>query len=284
MKAKVCIVTGATSGIGKHTAMELARMGAALVVVGRNHQKCVDTVAEIREVSGNPKVEFLLADLSSQTDIRKMVVEFRDKYDRLDVLVNNAGGATLKRQISVDGIEKTFALNHLSYFLITNLLLDMLISNAPARIVNVSSGNHFGKRLDFDNLELRKGYNPLKAYGRTKLANIYFTYELDRRLKGTGVTVTAMNPSLVATNIWKNVGPIIGPLVAWFMTRKAQTPEEGAQGVIYLASSPDVAGVSGKYFRKKVEMESDPVTYDLDIAKRLWGISEKMTGLEGRRW
>jgi NAD(P)-dependent dehydrogenase (short-subunit alcohol dehydrogenase family) len=280
MKGNVCVVTGATSGIGKYTAMELARKGASIVGVGRNHQKCVDTVAEIREVSGNPEVEFLLADLSSQTDIRKMVTEFRNKYNRLDVLVNNAGGATLKRQLSVDGIEKTLALNHLSYFMVTNLLLDTLISSAPARIVNVSSGNHFGKRLDFDDLELRRGYDPLKAYGRSKLANILFTYELDRRLVGTGVTVTAMNPSLVATNIWRNVGPIIGPLVSWVMSRKAQTPEEGAQGVIFLASSPEVEGVSGKYFRKKVEMKSDPISYDRDIARRLWEISERMTGLD----
>lgn len=280
MKGKICIVTGATAGIGKHTAMELARKGAAVVVVGRNDHKCVQTIAEIREISGNPEIDYLVADLSSQTDVRRMVSEFREKYHRLDVLVNNAGAAFIKRQLSIDGIEKTFALNHLSYFLITNMLLDMLISSAPSRIVNVSSGNHFGKRLDFDDLQLQKGYNPLKAYGRTKLANIYFTYELDRRLKGTGVSVTALNPGRVATNIWKNVGPVIGPLVAWLMTRNAQTPEEGARGAIYLASSPEVEGVSGKYFRKVVEMESDPVTYDPDIAKRLWGISEMMTGLD----
>jgi len=280
MNGKVCMVTGATAGIGKVTALELARKGAVVVIGCRNQEKGVQITAEIREISGNPKVDYLVADLSSQVQIRRMVSEFKEKYERLDVLVNNAGAAFLKRQLTPDGIEKTFALNHLSYFLITNLLLDMLIASAPSRIVNVSSGSHLGKRLDFDDLQLQKRYNPMKAYARTKLANILFTYELDRRLKGTGVTVNAVNPGRVATNIWKNVGPIVGPLAAWLVTRNAQTPEEGAQGVIYLASSPEVEGLSAKYFRKIVEMESDPVTYDLDIARNLWEISERMTGVE----
>jgi NAD(P)-dependent dehydrogenase (short-subunit alcohol dehydrogenase family) len=279
MKGQVCIITGGTAGIGKHTAIELARKDATIVIVGRNEQKCDFATAEIQEISGNPDLDYLVADLTSQKQTRRMVSEFRDKYHRLDVLVNNAGAGFLFRQLSVDGIEKTFALNHLSYFLITNLLLDMLKTSAPARIVNVSSGSHFGKHLDFDDLQLQHGYNPMKAYSRTKLANIYFTYELNRRLTGTGVTVNAINPSRVATNIWKNIGPVIGPLVAWWMTRDAQTPEEGAQGVIFLSSSPDVEGISGKYFRKMVEMDSDPITYDLEIARRLWQISEKMTGL-----
>ena len=254
MNGKICIVTGATSGIGKCVAAELARMGATVVVVGRNDQRCKQTTVEIRKDSNNPEMNYLIADLTSQDEIRRMASEFRKKYDRLDVLINNAGAAFIKRELSIDGFEKTFALNHLSYFLITNLLLDMLIKSAPARIVNVSSGNHFGKQLDFSNLQLERGYNPLEAYGRTKLANILFTYELDRRLRGTGVTVNALNPSRVATNIWKNVGPVIGPFVGWLMARGAQTPEEGAQGVIYLASSPEVDGLSGRYFRKKEEM------------------------------
>ncbi len=280
MIGKVCIITGGTAGIGKHTAMALAQMGARIVIVGRNFQKCIQITTEIRETSDNSEVDYLVADLSSQADIRKMVGEFKDRYRRLDVLVNNAGAAFLRRKVSVDGIEKNFALNHLSYFLITNLLLDMLKASAPARIVNVSSGSHFGRQLDFNNLQLQNGYGPMEAYSRTKLANIYFTYELDRMLKGTGVTVTTMNPGRVATDIWRNIGPLIGPLVAWVVTRNAQTPKEGAQGVIYLASSPEVEGVSGKYFRKKVEMDSDPVTYDQDIAGQLWKISEKMTGLD----
>jgi len=279
LKNKVCLVTGATAGIGKHTAIALAHQGATVVVGGRNPQKCSQVTQEIQEITGNPNVDTLVADLSSQAECRRMVSEFRDRYNRLDVLVNNAGAAFLKRQVSIDGIEKNLALNHLSYFLITNLLLDVLKESAPARIVNVSSGSHFGKRLDFDDLQLRKGYNPMKAYGRTKLANVLFTYELDRRLTGTGVTVTTLNPSLVATNIWKNVGPVIGPIVAWWVSRSAQTPEEGAQALIYLASSPEVEGVSGKYYRKKVAMASDPVTYDPEIARRLWEISEAMTGL-----
>jgi NAD(P)-dependent dehydrogenase (short-subunit alcohol dehydrogenase family) len=280
MEGKVRIITGATDGIGKCTAMELARRGGTVIIVGRDSQKCIQTTDEIRNASNNPEIDYIVADLSSQKDIRRMVAEFREKYQRLDVLVNNVGAAFIQRQLSVDGIEKTFALNHLSYFLITNLLLDMLILSAPARIVNVSSGSHFGKRLDFDNLQLHKGYKSPEAYSRAKLANILFTYELDRRLKGSGVTTTAMNPGRVATKIWKDVGSVIGPLMTWFMARTAQSPEEGAQGVIFLASSPDVEGVSGKYFRKKVEMESDPETYDPDVARRLWEISEKMTGLD----
>jgi len=279
MKGKVCLVTGATGGIGKSTSLELSQKGATVVLVGRDEQKCIQTCKDIRTDSKNPDVDYLVADLSSQNEIRRMVSDFRKQYGRLDVLVNNVGAAYLKRQVSVDGIEKTFALNHLSYFMITNLLLDMLISIAPARIVNVSSGSHFGKSLDFNNLQLSVGYNTPKAYGRTKLANILFTYELDRRLRGTGVTVNAINPSRVATNIWQNGGRIIGPLISWLMSRNAQTPEVGAQGVIFLASSPEVEGVSGKYFRKKVEMESDPITYDQEIAKRLWKVSENISGL-----
>lgn len=280
MDGKVCIITGATGGIGKYTALALAQKKATVIVVGRNEEKCVRTVEEIQKTSRNPEVEYLTADLSSQREIRRMVVDFRKKYSRLDVLVNNVGAAYLKRQMSVDGIEKTFALNHLSYFMITNLLLDLLISSAPARIVNVSSGSHFGKRLDFGDLQLSKGYNALKAYGKSKFSNVLFTYELDRRLGGTGVTVNAINPSRVATNIWKEGGGIIGPFASWLITRNAQTPEEGAQGVIYLASSLEVDGVSGKYFRKKVEMKSDPATYDQESANRLWEISEEMTGLK----
>jgi NAD(P)-dependent dehydrogenase (short-subunit alcohol dehydrogenase family) len=280
MNGKICMVTGATAGIGKSTAAALARMGAAVVVVGRNEGKCVQTITEIRTTTNSPEVDYLVADLSVQNEIRRLAVEFKARYPRLDVLVNNAGAAFLKRGLTQDGIERTFALNHLGYFLITNLLLDLLVESAPSRIVNVSSGGHFGKPVDFDDLQLEKGYNPMEAYGRSKFANILFTYELDRRLVGKDVTVNTMNPSLVATNIWKNVGPIIGPLVNWWVSRRAQTPEEGAQGVIFLASSPQVAGVSGKYYRKTVEMESDPLTYDPQIAQRLWEVSASMTGLE----
>lgn len=280
MNGKICMVTGATSGIGKHTAQELARLGATVVIIGRNPAKCDQTVSELRNTSGNPQVHCLLADLSSQAAIRRLAAEFKERYPHLDVLVNNAGAAFLRRGLSVDGIEKTFALNHLSYFLLTNLLLDTLITSAPARIVNVSSGSHFGKRLDFDNLQLKRGYVPLEAYGRSKLANILFTYELDRRLVGREVTANAVNPGLVMTHIWRNVGPVIGPILNWLVSKNAQTPEEGAQGLIYLASAPEVEGQSGKYFRKTVETKSDPISYDPQIAKQLWEVSEVMTGLK----
>jgi NAD(P)-dependent dehydrogenase (short-subunit alcohol dehydrogenase family) len=280
MNGKICMVTGATSGIGKSTAQELARLGATVIIIGRNPDKCEQTVAELRTASGNPQVHSLLADLSSQAAIRRMATEFKGQYPRLDVLVNNAGSAFLWRGLSVDGIERTFALNHLSYFLLTNLLIDTLIASAPARIVNVASGIHFGKQLDFDNLELKRGYGPLKAYGLSKLANILFTYELDRRFHERGVTANALNPGMVMTNIWRNLGPVIGPFISWLVSKNGQTPEEGAQGVIYLASSPEVEGQSGKYFRKTVEMKSDPITYDSQIAQQLWEVSEAMTGLK----
>lgn len=255
-------------------------MGAAVVIVGRNPQKCRQVQAEIRQETGNPAVDHLVADLSSQAEIRRLAAAFSQRYTRLDVLVNNAGAAFLTRTLSDDGIEKTFALNHLGYFLLTRLLLDLLITTAPARIVNVSSGNHFGKRLDFQDLQLARRYNPLEAYGRSKLANILFTYELSRRLEGTGVTANALNPGLVATHIWMNAGPLLGPLVSWWVGRRAQTPAQGAQGLIYLASAPELTNLSGRYFNKKVEIKSDPVTYDPAVARQLWQISAQMTGLD----
>jgi len=279
MRGQVCMVTGATSGIGEFTALGLARKQATVVIVGRNKNRCINAVTRIREATNNPNIGYLVSDLSSQAQIRRIVNEFKEQYSGLDVLVNNVGAAFWRRELSVDGIEMTLALNHLSYFLITNLLLNELLNSCSARVVNVTSGNHYKRRLDFDNLQLNKGYNPLKAYGRSKLANILFTYELDRRLGGIAVTANAMNPSRVSTNIWKNAGPIIGPLIGWFMSRNAQKPEEGAQAVIYLASSPEVEDVSGKYFRKEVLMDSDPETYNLESAKRLWEISAEMTGI-----
>jgi NAD(P)-dependent dehydrogenase (short-subunit alcohol dehydrogenase family) len=197
----------------------------------------------------------------------------------LDVLVNNVGAAFWRRRLSVDGIEMNFALNHLSHFLVTNLLIQELQDRPGARIVNISSGNHYHNQLDFDDLQLEHGYNPIKAYGKAKLANILFTYELDRRLNGTAVTSNAINPGRVSTNIWKNSGAAIGPLVGWVMIQGAQSPEEGAEAIIYLASAREVVGVSGKYFRKKNLMASDPETYDIESAKRLWEISAEMTGM-----
>ena len=278
MQNQICLITGATSGIGQATATALAQMGATVIVAGRSEERCQNTVALIKSETGNPNVDYLLADLSVQVQVRKLAEEFKSRYERLDVLVNNAGAIFFRRQLSADGIEMTFAVNHLAYFLLTNLLLDTLKAGAPARIVNVASNSHLGQRLGFDNLELKRGYNPMRAYGRSKLANLYFTYELARRLESTGVTVNAMHPGFVHTNIAANNGWLVR-LFMPLVHLNSLTPEQGASTAIYLASSPEVEGVTGKYFVREREVASDPVSYDESAAKRLWELSEEMTGL-----
>lgn len=273
------MVTGATSGIGEVTARVLAEKGAVVIVVSRNPDKCKRVTEDIKQKSGNPEVDYLAADLSSQVEIRKLVEGFEDRYQRLDILVNNAGSFFFKRQESVDGIEMTLALNHLNYYLLTNLLLERIKASTPARIVNVASGSHIGARIDFDDLEMRRNYSGLRAYGRSKLANILFTYELARRLDGTGVTANTLTPGFVATNIGMDNNWLVRTvktLVNFF----AKSPEEGAQTSIYLASSPEVERMSGKYFVDCKPVPSDAVTYDLTLAKRLWEVSAEMTGLK----
>jgi NAD(P)-dependent dehydrogenase (short-subunit alcohol dehydrogenase family) len=278
MHGKTCLVTGATAGIGVVTAQALTQMGATVIVHGRSREKCITTVNRIREATGNDSVEYLLADLSSQAQIRALVDQFHQRYDRLDVLVNNAGGAYVWRQESADGIEMTFALNHLNYFLLTHLLLDTIKASAPARIVNVSSNSHYGASINFDDLEGKRRYWWNTAYGQSKLANVLFTYELARRLEGSGVTTNALHPGFVATDIGKNNGAL-ARLFLWFVHRRALTPEQGARTNIYLASSPDVAQVTGKYFVKEKPVDSDPASYDQGTARRLWDVSAEMTGL-----
>jgi len=277
MNGKICMVTGATSGIGKVTAQVLAQAGAEVVVVGRNREKSEATVDRIMQQTGNPAVEYMLADLSSQAAIRQLAETFKRQHERLDVLVNNAGAFFLWRQESVDGIEMTFALNHLGYFLLTDLLLDTLKASAPARVINVSSGSHRGETIDFNRLQGKHMYSGFRAYGESKLANILFTYELARRLEGTGITVNAIHPGFVATNIGTNNGWIvraIRPLMDLF----AISVEQGAQTSIYLATSPAVEGVTGKYFFKCEAVRSSDASYDLAAAERLWQVSAEMTG------
>jgi NAD(P)-dependent dehydrogenase (short-subunit alcohol dehydrogenase family) len=276
---KICLVTGATAGIGYYTALEIARLGAAVIVVGRNQARCLTAVDAIKEESGNHQVEYLEADLSSQAQIHTIAHKFYERYDHLDVLVNNAAGVFLRRKLSVDGIEMTFALNHLAYFLLTNLLIDAIKASSSARVINVSSGSHLHMNLDFNNLQLTRFYNPIQAYGRSKLANILFTYELSRRMVGTQVTVNALTPGMVSTEIWKKVHPWLTPLLNPIIQRIAQTPLEGAQTSIYLASSPEVEGVTGKYFANQRPVSSDPYTYGIDVAQKLWQISQQLTGM-----
>ena len=282
LSGKTILITGATNGIGREAARKLAQRGPTLVLVSRSEERCAETAERIRAESGNPQVEYLVADLSSQAQVRTLAAQFRARYKRLDVLINNAGGLFATRQLSVDGIEMTFALNHLSYFLLTNLLLDLLKDSAPSRIVNVASHAHFDAPLDFDDLEMARGYLVWKAYDRSKFANILFTYELARRLAGTGVTVNALHPGVVRTNIGKNANWLIGAFwTVYTRVTGGLTAEEGSRTTVYLAASPEVEGVSGKYFDEKQRIvPSDPATYDEEAARRLWEISAQMVGLE----
>lgn len=282
MYGKICLVTGATSGIGAVTARELARRGARVIVVGRSRERCEATVERIEEQTGNQAVDYSLADLSSQEAIRRLAREVRERYPRLDVLVNNAGGLFAQRRESTDGIEMTFALNHLGYFFLTNLLLDTLKASAPARIVNVASDAHrMAKGIDFDDIRERKRFRGLRAYAESKLANLMFTFELARRMEGTGVTSNALHPGFVATNIfagngWGGWSMRLG--ARWF----AIDPEEGAKTSIYLASSPEVEGVTGRYFYRCKPIEPSPAAWDAGAARRLWGLSEELTRLGAR--
>jgi retinol dehydrogenase 12 len=264
MLNKICLVTGATDGIGKITARELAKSGATVIGVGRDPAKIQATIAEIGQTPGS--VEFLTADLSSQAQIRALAEIFKGKYDRLDVLVNNAGALFQSYGESVDGIEMTFALNHLSYFLLTTLLLDRI----RGRIINVASNAHEGSTIHFDDLGYKRDYSGWTAYGASKLANILFTYELARRLNGKKITTNALHPGFVNTNFQRAAGlNMRGPL----------TPEEGADTQIWLATSPEVEGVTGRYFARRRDTRSSDASYDLALARRLWEVSAKMVGV-----
>ena len=279
MQGKVCLVTGATSGIGKVTATALAAQGAEVVILGRNPQKVKDTIQTIRSETANETTQYLLADLADLQEVRHAARAFKDRFARLDVLVNNAGAYFNRRHETPYGVELTFLVNHLAPFLLTHLLLDMLQTSAPARIVNVSSGSHLHGAMDFDNLGFRRGYFGMKAYACSKLANVLFTYELARRLQGSGVTANALDPGTVVTDIWRTNFSIIGPALKWFIGRIALSPEEGADTSIYLATSPEVEGVTGQYFAKRKAVPSSPLSYDQNTALRLWQESEKLTGL-----
>jgi NAD(P)-dependent dehydrogenase (short-subunit alcohol dehydrogenase family) len=278
MKGKVCLITGATSGIGEVTALELARQGFRVVITARSQAKLETALDKLSRQSGSQEISGLVADFSSQREVRSLVKTFMKEHDRLDVLINNAGAVYLRRTESVDGIEMTFAVNHLSYFLLTNLLIELLKASAPARIVNVASNAHKGHELDFGDLQCQHNYQFMRAYGKSKLANIMFTYELDRRLVSSGVTVNALHPGFVATNIGGNNGWLVR-LFLPLLRIWAISPEEGAKTSIYLASSPDVKGVSGKYFYNKHPTSSSKFSYNAAAARKLWDISAELTGI-----
>ena len=278
MAGKTCLVTGATAGIGRVTALELAHMGANVVIVGRDQARCSVTAIDIREESGNHAVEFLVADLSSQENVRRLAKEFKERHQRLDVLVNNAGAIHISRKKSADGIEMTFALNHLAYFLLTNLLLDVLVASAPARVVNVASTTHQNARIDLFDIHAPRRYSGFRAYSRSKLCNVLFTYELARRLEGTGVTANALHPGLVATNMMSNNG-LLGRFLNLLLGVRGISVEAGALTSVYAASSPEMEGVSGKYLDKKQIVRSSTRSYDEAQAAALWELSANLTGI-----
>jgi len=274
LSGKTILVTGATSGIGEVTAVELAALGARVLVAGRSAEKTAAVVARIQQAGG--QAEAVVADLASQAEIRRMAHEVNERVSQLDVLVNNAGAFFNSFQRSPDGLEMTFAVNHLSYFLLTNLLLDRLKAAPAARIVNVSSMAHMTHRLDFKDLQMEKSYTGWTAYGRSKLCNIYFTYELARRLKGTPISVNSLHPGFVATNFGRRENGVMGSVFG-LLQLAAKSPQEGARTTIYLAASRAVEGATGGYYIDQKLARSSDISYDEGIARKLWSASEKLT-------
>jgi len=279
MAGKTVLITGGTGGIGRATAVGLAALGARVAVSGRDHTRARAAAADIRAASGNPAVDAFAADLSAQAEVRRLAGEVLAAYPRLDVLVNNVGGFWATRRVTADGLEHTFAVNHLAGFLLTNLLLDRLKASAPARVVTVSSGAQAKGKIDFDDLQGVHGYSGPKAYSQSKLANVMFTYELARRLEGTGVTATVLHPGVVRTAFGAEdpapFAKILTPLARPFM----KTPQDGAVTSVFLASSPKVEGVTGTYFANGKPKTSSKASYDTAAAARLWKVSADLVAL-----
>ncbi len=278
MEGRIVLITGGTSGIGRAAATALAAMGAEVVVSGRNRERGEAALAEIRRASGNEKVSLMIADLAVQAEVRKLADDFKERHDRLDVLVNNAGLIQSKRAETPDGIELTLAVNHLAPFLLTKLLLDLLIESAPSRIITVSSEARRGARIDFDDLQSERRYRAFPVYGMTKKANILFTYELADRMAGTGVVANCLHPGGVNTGFGDDGR---SPAILLFRAFKPfmRTPEQGADTVVYLASSPEAGEMSGRYLTDRREVyPAEP--RDEAAQKRLWEVSEQLTELE----
>ena len=278
MNDKIVMVTGATNGIGKVSALALAKMGATVIVVSRSAEKCETVAQEIRQAAGHDRVMTMPADLSVQAEIHRLAKQFLATHSKLDVLLNNAGAIYTTREVSKDGIEMTWALDHLNYFLLTDLLLDALKAASAGRVVSVSSGAHVMGKINFDDVQFLKGYSAFKAYSQAKLANIMFTYELARRLQGTSVTANALHPGAVATGFGHNNAGLFGSF--WkFFGRFTLSPEEGAKTSIYLASSKEAEGMTGKYFDKCKPVKSNAASYVEVDQKRLWDLSAEMVKL-----
>ena len=281
MKGRTCLITGASGGIGKETAVALATLGATVVMVSRDSERGKAALADVRRRSGGSNnVHLMLADLASLQAVRSLASEFQQGHQQLHVLVNNAGALNSKLSLTKDGFETTFGVNHLAHFLLTSLLLDLLKASAPSRIVNVSSSAHTRGAIDFDGLRGERKYAGIAAYSQSKLANVLFSNELARRLEGTGVTANSLHPGVIRSGFGHNNSGIWGALFGVFHAVARPfllTPEQGAQTSIYLASSPDVEGVTGKYFAKSKQTPSSDRSHDTDLAQRLWQVSEELT-------
>ncbi len=278
MSGKLCMVTGANSGIGKETSRALARMGASVVMVCRNKSKGEDALQEIsRDRANIGSLELMIADFASLDSVRKLAQEYKEKHDRLHVLVNNAGLILGHRVVTVDGMEETFEVNYLSHFLLTLLLLDTLKASAPSRIVNVTSAAHYTGHIDFDDLQEERKYGAMRSYCQSKLAQVLFTHELANRLKDSGVTVNAVHPGSVRTS-WGDEGGLlsIGIRIARPFLISAQ---KGAETPVYVASSPELADATGRYYSNKKEELSSKESYDQSVGRRLWDVSLKLAGL-----
>ena len=277
MAGRICVVTGATQGIGRAVAGGLARRGATVVMIARRPDVAREVAQEIAVSSPVPP-EVIVGDLASQQSIRDAASEIAHRYPHVHVLVNNAGVFSRRREVTADGIELQWAVNHLAYFLLTNLLLDQLRAGSPSRIINVASGAHGGAHIDFGDLQGERAYHGSRAYSQSKLANILFTYELARRLDGSGVTANCLHPGVIGTRLLADyMGvPFAGRALASTFGAK---PEQGAETILYLATSPDVEAVSGKYFENKRPVRSSSQSYDVGTARRLWEVSAGMTGL-----
>jgi NAD(P)-dependent dehydrogenase (short-subunit alcohol dehydrogenase family) len=278
LAGKTCVVTGATSGIGEETALALARADARVVIVARSRERGARALERIRTETGNSRIELVLADLASLAEVRRLAQELLGRCPQIHVLVNNAGVVNLERRVTVDGFEETFAVNHLAYYALTNLLLDRLVASAPARVVNVASDAHKFGALDPDDLHSEKSYRAMRVYGRSKSANILFTVELARRLEGTGVTVNAVHPGPVASRLGKNNG-LFGRVVTSLLSPFFLSPERGARTSVHVATAPELADVSGRYFAKCREARTTAAARDPALARRLWDESARLTGI-----
>jgi retinol dehydrogenase-14 len=279
MAGKTVVVTGGTGGIGRATAEGLARLGARVAITGRDIARAQAAAAQIAAATANPAVDAFAADLSAQAGVRRLARDVLDAYPRLDVLVNNVGGFWARRHLTADGLEYTFALNHLAPFLLTNLLLDQLTASAPARIVTVASGAQALGEIDFGDLQGERAYSGLRAYNQSKLANIMFTYELARRLAGTGVTATAAHPGVARTAFGTEDPTAMTRAMTLIARPFMKTPAQAAATPVYLASSPEVEGVTGRYFANRRPKKSSKSSYDTAAAARLWQVSARLVGL-----